>query len=42
MSKGRQSNKEAKKKPSMTLREKRAAKKTKKETKSILDDVRAR
>jgi hypothetical protein len=42
MSKNRLSNKEAKKKPSMTLREKRAAKKTKKETKSLFDDIRVR
>ncbi|WP_260843149.1 hypothetical protein [Sedimenticola selenatireducens] len=34
MSKGQQSNKEAKKKPAMTLQEKRAAKKSKKETSS--------
>lgn len=36
MGKQRQSNKEAKKKPAMTLLEKRAVKKTKKETRGFL------
>ena len=42
MSKKRQSNKEAKKKPTMTLQEKRAAKKSKKEFQTFLGDDRAR
>jgi len=42
MSKNRQSNKEAKKKPALTLQEKRAAKKSKKETKSLFGDDRVR
>lgn len=42
MSKNRDSNKEAKKKPAMTLQEKRAAKKSKKESKTFLGDDRAR
>jgi hypothetical protein len=36
MSKERQSNKESKKKPALTLKEKRSAKKTKHETKTGL------
>ncbi|WP_276570203.1 hypothetical protein [Thiocystis violacea] len=36
MTKERQSNKEAKKKPNLTLKEKRNAKKTKQETKPLL------
>lgn len=36
MSKERQSNKESKKKPALSLKEKRSAKKTKHETKSLL------
>ncbi len=42
MSKNRLSNREAKKKPTMTLRERRAAKKSKKETKTFLGDERSR
>ncbi|WP_260292026.1 hypothetical protein [Sedimenticola hydrogenitrophicus] len=42
MSKGQHSNKEAKKKPTLTLQEKRAAKKTKKETQPFLSHERAR
>lgn len=42
MSKNRQSNKEVKKKPIMTQQEKRAAKKSKKESKTFMDDVKAR
>lgn len=42
MSKNRQGNKETKKKPTMTLREKRAAKKVKKESKTLLGEVRTR
>jgi hypothetical protein len=42
MSKNRNSTKEAKKKPTMTLQEKRAAKKSKKESKTFLGDDRAR
>jgi hypothetical protein len=42
MTKNRQSNKEAKKKPIMTLLEKRAAKKSKKESKTILGNARVR
>ena len=42
MSKNRQSNKEAKKKPAMTLQEKRAAKKSKKESQTVLGSDRAR
>jgi hypothetical protein len=40
MTKERHSNKEAKKKPAMTLKEKRSAKKAKKETKSFSIDGR--
>ncbi len=40
MSKERHSNKEAKKKPVMTIKEKRAAKKAKKETRSFLGNDR--
>ena len=42
MTKSRQSNKEAKKKPTMTLQEKRAAKKSKKESTTFLGQDRAR
>jgi hypothetical protein len=42
MSKGQHSNKEAKKKPTLTLQEKRAAKKTKKEIQPFLSHERAR
>ena len=44
MSKSHDSKRDAKKKPSMTIKEKRAAKKEKKEekmTKSLLDQVRS-
>ena len=40
MSKERQSNKEAKKKPSLTLKEKRNAKKTKHESKPLLGNAK--
>jgi len=42
MSKNRHSNKEAKKKPTMTLQERRAAKKSKKESKTFLVNDRTR
>jgi hypothetical protein len=42
MSKNRQSTKEAKKKPTMTLQEKRAAKKSKKESKTFLGEIQTR
>ena len=42
MATGRQSNKEAKKKPTMTLKEKRAAKKSKEESRSFALTDRAR
>ena len=42
MAKGRQSNKAAKKKPALTLKEKRAVKKSKGETKSFLEGDRLR
>jgi hypothetical protein len=42
MAKGRQSNKEAKKKPTMTLKEKRAAKKSKEESKTFAHTDRVR
>ncbi len=42
MSKNRQGNKEAKKKPTMTLQERRAAKKSKKESETLLGGDRAR
>ena len=42
MSKNRQSTKEAKKKPAMTLQEKRAAKKSKKESKTFLGETQTR
>jgi len=41
-SKNHQSNKEGKKKPTMTLLEKRAAKKSKKESSTFLGNNRAR
>jgi len=41
MTKERQSNKEARKKPTMTLREKRNAKKSKQEEQTILGRIRA-
>ena len=41
MSKNRRSNREAKKKPTMTLQEKRAAKKSKKQPKTFLWDDQA-
>lgn len=41
MKKERQSNKETKKKPSMTLKEKRSAKKTKHEAKSLFENAKA-
>ncbi len=40
MTKERQSNKEAKKKPGLTLKEKRTAKKTKHESKNLLGTVK--
>ncbi len=40
MSKNRQSNKEMKKKPALTMKEKRAAKKSQKEYPSFLGDGR--
>ncbi len=40
MTKERQSNKEAKKKPSLTLKEKKQAKKIKHDAKSLLGDVK--
>lgn len=40
MTKERQSNKEEKKKPSLTLKEKRSAKKTKHEPKPLLDNAK--
>jgi hypothetical protein len=42
MSKNRQSNKEAKKKPIMTMKEKRAAKKSKKESSTFLGNGQVR
>jgi len=42
MSKTQHSNKEAKKKPAMSLQEKRAAKKTKKDTQPFLSNDRNR
>ena len=42
MSKGQHSNKEMKKKPTMTPQEKRAAKKSKKESKTFLGKDRTR
>ncbi|MGB5832101.1 MAG: hypothetical protein WBG92_08940 [Thiohalocapsa sp.] len=41
MTKERQSNKEAKKKPALTLKEKRSAKKSKHESKSLLGNAKA-
>jgi hypothetical protein len=41
MSKNHQSNKEAKKKPAMTMKEKRASKKVKKESQSLIADIKA-
>ncbi|EGV31732.1 hypothetical protein ThidrDRAFT_1933 [Thiorhodococcus drewsii AZ1] len=40
MTKERKSNKEAKKKPELTLKEKRNAKKTKEESKTVLGNVK--
>ncbi|WPL18217.1 hypothetical protein Thiowin_03276 [Thiorhodovibrio winogradskyi] len=40
MTKERQSNKESKKKPTHTLKEKRSAKKTKDESKTLLGNVK--
>lgn len=40
MTKERQSNKEAKKKPTLTLKEKRNAKKTKQEPKGLMENVK--
>ena len=42
MSKSRDSNREDKKKPAMTMKEKRAVRKSKKETKGLLDRDSAR
>jgi hypothetical protein len=39
MTKARQSNKEAKKQPNLNLKEKRAAKKTKKDTKDTIQPI---
>ncbi|MGB5735531.1 MAG: hypothetical protein WBM40_13930 [Thiohalocapsa sp.] len=41
MTKERQSNKESKKKPALSLKEKRSAKKAKHETKSLLGNGKA-